>query len=820
MRQKNFLATLLFLVAAASDAVGLAQENEAGVPRRLNLPKGFESQVVYVVPKSQGSWVSITTDPKGRLIASSQYGRMYRITPGAGETPTNVEPIDAPIGRAQGLLCAFDSLYVVAHRSHDRKTPAGLYRCKDTNGDDQYDQVKLLRKLGGASEHGPHAVILSPDKKSLYICAGNMTRIPDPESSRVPRHWEEDQFVPRLPDPNGHAAGKMAPGGWVCKTDPDGKSFELVCSGFRNEYDIAFSPQGELFTFDADMEWDVGLPWYRPTRVCHVVSGGEYGWRNGSGKWPTHYPDSLPPVAEIGPASPTGVTFGTGAKFPANYQNAMFIGDWSYGVIYAMHMKQNGASWSAEAERFCHSNALPVTDIVINPHDGAMYFLIGGRNSQSALFRIRYIGSESTDAVAAEELSGEVADRRKLEQSHQSDSGFPLDELWQNLSSEDRFIRFAARIGLEHRAAADWESKITGAVNAWATIEGAVAIGRCGSGAGKKLAAAALGKLDWQTLTRPQKFAYLRANQLLLLRAEAATRDPIRNLEKLDAVFPSGDVELDRELSKVLVVAAPDTAVAKTLQLLKKAPSQQQQVAYAWHLASAKSGWTQELHAAYFQWFLDSAGFLGGHSFGGYVKSIRDMAVENLSRDRKTELAELLAKTPQVKDPYAGLKARATVRQWKVKDLMPVTDADFANRDLENGKQMFAVGGCYKCHRLRGQGGMVGPDLTAAGNRFNTRDMLETLIEPDKTISDQYSATIFAMENGTTVNGRVVNLAGDEYWVQPDMINPDSMVKIKVAEIEQMKESKVSLMPSGLLDTMTRDDILDLIAWMRASQQR
>ena len=66
----------------------------------------------------------------------------------------------------------------------------------------------------------------------------------------------------------------MAPGGWICRTDPDGKHWELLCAGFRNQYDIAFNPDGELFTYDADMEWDTGTPWYRPTRVNHCVLGG------------------------------------------------------------------------------------------------------------------------------------------------------------------------------------------------------------------------------------------------------------------------------------------------------------------------------------------------------------------------------------------------------------------------------------------------------------------------------------------------------------------------------------------------------------------
>ena len=162
-----------------------------------------------------------------------------------------MEEIELSIGFAQGLLCAFDSLYVVSYGISPPKTkkgskptkteskPAGLYRVRDTDQDDKYDSVELLREFVGKSEHGPHAVILSPDKKSLYICAGNATKIPNPETTRVPKLWQEDQILNRLPDARGHAAGRLAPGGWICKTDPEGKSFELVAMGFRNEYDIA-----------------------------------------------------------------------------------------------------------------------------------------------------------------------------------------------------------------------------------------------------------------------------------------------------------------------------------------------------------------------------------------------------------------------------------------------------------------------------------------------------------------------------------------------------------------------------------------------------
>ena len=67
--------------------------------------------------------------------------------------------------------------------------------------------------------------------------------------------------------------GSDRPGGWVCRTDPDGKSFELVAMGLRNPYDLAFNAEGNYFTFDSDMEWDSGTPWYRPTRINHVIDG-------------------------------------------------------------------------------------------------------------------------------------------------------------------------------------------------------------------------------------------------------------------------------------------------------------------------------------------------------------------------------------------------------------------------------------------------------------------------------------------------------------------------------------------------------------------
>ena len=135
------------------------------------------------------------------------------------------------LGAAQGLLYAFDSLYVMSSgmKNGKFKSEPGLYRLQDTNGDDQYDKVEYLQKIFGRGEHGAHAIVLSPDKKSLFICAGNMTGLPPLSGSRQPQVWQEDQVIKRFLDPRGHANNLRAPGGWICKCGPRRQNLRTIC---------------------------------------------------------------------------------------------------------------------------------------------------------------------------------------------------------------------------------------------------------------------------------------------------------------------------------------------------------------------------------------------------------------------------------------------------------------------------------------------------------------------------------------------------------------------------------------------------------------
>jgi hypothetical protein len=92
-------------------------------------------------------------------------------------------------------------------------------------------------------------------------------------------------------------------------------------------------------------------------------------------------------VIDIGLSSPTGIYFGYGSEFPKKYQNALYILDWSYGRIIAVHMSKSGVTYTAEQEDFVTGRPLNVTDGCIGP-DGAMWFTTGGRGTQSGLYRV------------------------------------------------------------------------------------------------------------------------------------------------------------------------------------------------------------------------------------------------------------------------------------------------------------------------------------------------------------------------------------------------------------------------------------------------
>ena len=234
---------------------------------QITLPEGFDAEILYSVPASQGSWVAMAFDPQGRLVVSDQDSDgVFRVTlppDGPVDPETGVErltgfPYDPipwgrrTVGGALGFLFAFDSLYMSSMK--------GFYRIRDTDGDDTFDEFTLIKKLDVGYEHSAHCIIETEDGESLYLVSGNHSDLPDDVDSLQPPVWGLDSLLSPLPDPMGHAVGVKAPGGWICRISPDGDEWTMVASGLRNSVDLAINREGELFTADSDLEFDVGSP--------------------------------------------------------------------------------------------------------------------------------------------------------------------------------------------------------------------------------------------------------------------------------------------------------------------------------------------------------------------------------------------------------------------------------------------------------------------------------------------------------------------------------------------------------------------------------
>jgi putative heme-binding domain-containing protein len=819
------------------------QKQPVAAPADLFVAPGFKVDLLYVSePGVEGSWINMCTEKPGKLIIAGQGGQpILRFTIKDGQVDGPPERLPLRISEAMGLLYHDGALFVNGAGPNGY----GLYKCVE--GTDAWD-VKPLKIFGSGGEHGAHGLALGRDGK-VYVINGNHTNVPEGLGKESPhKNWAEDHLLPRQPDGNGHATGRMAPGGYVLRTDSDGKNWEIVLGGFRNAYDIAFNGDGELFTFDSDMEWDWGMPWYRPTRVNHCVSGAEFGWRYGTGKWPAYYADSLPATVDIGIGSPTGVTVGAGAKFPAEYQKAFYICDWTYGRLIAVHLKPKGASYEATFENFVSplglvnkngpKKPLNLTDVVIGS-DGAMYFTIGGRNAQAALYRVSYVGGASTAPADLTNKEGAEARalRRKLEAFHGKQHKDATNTAIEHLGSEDRFIRYAARVALESQPVVEWKTLVTHEKTAHGALTGLLALARTGDSSTQPDLLAALEKWPLAKLTDEQKLEKFRVLQLSFIRQGPPPGGAKKLIAELDAAFPGENEAVNREAFQLLVYLNSPGIVSKGLKKMAEAKTQQDIFHYLFHLRTAPIGsWTIEQRKEYLGywtkrpklsqqaelvgWF-DAAGrgYSDGASFNNFLKNFLREAVANMSPAEQKELAPIIAAINKDFTPNFDVKSRPVVRQWKMDELLPLLTKVESGRDFNRGKEAYAAGQCIKCHRFGDTGGSIGPDLTAIGSRFGPKDILESIIDPSKTLSDQYQNETFRTGSGRTVTGRVVEDTKDSIAVQPDPLSPERVV-LKKDDIESRTPSKVSPMPANLADVLTQDEILDLIAYLQSAGKK
>ncbi len=363
---------------------------------RFNVANEFHVEPV-AEPAETGSLLTMAFNEFGEILAARENGPLLLLRNESGKgLPNKASVYCDAVKNIQGILPLNGQVLVVGSGSDG----TGLYRISDAdNAATAPDaatapkKVDLLIKFTGEmTEHGPHVPILGPDGL-IYVLIGDHTKPVKADDPGSPHHdyYEGDLLQPRYEDPNGYGVGVKAPGGRIIRTDINGSVVETFAGGFRNPYGFTFNSAGELFTHDSDMEWDVGLPWYRPTRVLHVVPGGEYGWRSGWAAWPSYYYDSLPAISNTGRGSPTGIVAYNDVMFPRRFHDSLFVGDWARGRILNVRLKPDGAGYTAATSVFLEGKPLNITGLAVGP-DGWLYFCTGGRDTEGGVYRVVWNG--------------------------------------------------------------------------------------------------------------------------------------------------------------------------------------------------------------------------------------------------------------------------------------------------------------------------------------------------------------------------------------------------------------------------------------------
>lgn len=793
-------------------------QNQATDPATLTLPPGFKAELIRSAQPGEDSWVSMAFDPQGRITLGKEKKGLLRLTL-SGSGDQKMEVIDDELLECRGLLYAHGSLFANANNTK------ALFRLTDADGDGIFEKRQELMRTEGGVGHGRNHIKLGPDG-DIYVAHGNNVLLPknlDPESPL--RNYAPDQLIPNPWDGSMFDGNVELPAGHILRVKPDGSKITLLAGGLRNPLDIAFNHEGDLFTFDADMERDVGTPWYMPTRVLQIVPGADYGWRRGTGRFPAWYADTLPSVIDIGLSSPTGIYFGYGSDFPQKYREALYILDWSYGRIIAVHLKHSGATYSAEQETFISGRPLNVTDGCVGP-DGAMWFITGGRGTQSGLYRVAAVHPEKetkpVEAKFSYTSSGMKQVRDVLEERVPETPGLSKMEpkadftyAWEHLGIADPFARLAARLWIERTPVTEWRPHAMAESNDKRALTALLALAREGK------------KTDLEPiLTKVMETAPSPTLEALRVIAVAIARhgapDEVHHHKLMEwAVYPRDDVFLNRELCRLLVYLHSPKVIEKTMPLLAAATTSEDLLYYPFMLRYLKDGWTQEQRRVVFEALNKAEKMNGASTFFKAISDTRSEMAAALKPDEATQLAAVISPAKP-----AALSAHAlpghSFKNWTLDDLTPLlVKMDAKTRNRDSAKDALIRAQCVFCHRVSNDpalpAGVFGPDLVQVSARFNRRDLLDHILNPSKFIDEKYRFVTLKLSDGKTITGSLESEDDERVVLKPNPLAP-ATTEVAKAMIKERSVSEISPMPAGLLNPLKSEQILDLLAWFETQR--
>lgn len=158
--------------------------------------------------------------------------------------------------------------------------------------------------------------------------------------------------------------------------------------------------------------------------------------------------------------------------------------------------------------------------------------------------------------------------------------------------------------------------------------------------------------------------------------------------------------------------------------------------------------------------------------------------------------------------PIDELPAEENAAYNKYQRLLTATALNGA--DVARGRTLFQRT-CGSCHKMFGEGGSIGPDLTGS-NRTNTNYILSNVLNPSEEIQDDYRMVVVTTRDGRTYSG---NITGEnERQLTMRIVGRDAVV-INKSDIQSRETTDVSMMPPGLFDSLSDEEVIDLVAYLR-----
>jgi putative heme-binding domain-containing protein len=388
------------------------------------------------------------------------------------------------------------------------------------------------------------------------------------------------------------------------------------------------------------------------------------------------------------------------------------------------------------------------------------------------------------------------------------------------LNDPDLWVRHRARVALELRPVREWSDRALTEPQPNAALTALLALSRTGDATLQSAILQRIHKLSSGPLSVEQQLLALRTLGVCFLRMGRPDPDGSRLFLALwEPRYPAADARVNQALCEMLVYLESTNVVRRTLPLLDTAGTQEEKLHYLFTLSLMKAGWSLDERRAFFDWLARARReFIGASALPTALNYVRADAEATLSAAERTALADRLAALDRAAatPAPAPATARRVVKEWRMTDFADAL-AGGRTRDAGRGRRLFTETGCAQCHRFGREGGLAGPDLTAVASRFDRRAMLESIVEPSKVVAEIYRPVIIATKSGAILEGRIVGEDANMVLLATNPVDPvDARRRVAKADITSQKVSALSPMPTGLLNTLELDEILDLLAWLEA----